>query len=263
MTFWLKKFVAFWLMPLPLCLTLLVAGWWLTRRGRPSRAGRALLSAGIALLLLFSNKPFSTWFVAPLERHFPPVPELAPGQPAPAPLAACRAVVVLGSGHGDDPHLAATDKLSPPALARIVEAVRVLSVLPRARLIVSGPGVGPFPSHAAVLARAAESLGVDARRIELIDWARDTEEESKAVRTLAGTGPVALVTTAAHMPRAAYLFRTAGISFVPCPTDFMVKPGGQFQWTNLTWDVDSLDRSTWAVHERLGLYWLHLRGWFR
>ena len=37
MQFWLKKFVTFWLMPLPFCLTLLVAGLWLTRSAKRAR----------------------------------------------------------------------------------------------------------------------------------------------------------------------------------------------------------------------------------
>src|SRR3954471_11234641 len=64
--FWAKKFVSFWLMPLPLCLTLLVVGLLLLAFKRRLRLGRSCMVAGSVLLLLFSNKVVSTWLVAPL-----------------------------------------------------------------------------------------------------------------------------------------------------------------------------------------------------
>jgi len=256
--FGLKKFVSFWLMPLPLCLALLASGLLLSRR-RP-RAGRGLLVAAAALLLLFSNKVVSNGLLRPLEDRYPAVPEVAEGAPAPAPIAGCLLVVVLGGGHSDVPGIPSTGQLSSSALGRIVEAVRLLRILPGARLVVSGPGEPGRPSHAAVLARAAESLGVDPARITLIDTALDTEDESLAVARLAGNGRVALVTSAWHMPRAANLFRKAGVDFAPCPADFVSRGNRLFHWGDLGCDSESLERSTLAVHEWIGLLWLRLRG---
>ena len=258
--FWLKKFVSFWLMPLPLCLTLLVSGLLLARSPRRSRIGRLLLGAAAALLLLFSNKAVSTRLLRPLEERYPAIPEIAAGASLPTAIAGCRFVVVLGGGHSDMPGIAATGQLSASALGRIVEAVRLLRLLPGARLVVSGPGEPGRPSHAAVLARAAESLGIDPERISLVDTALDTEDESLAVAQIAGKARVALVTSAWHMPRAAALFRRAGVDFAPCPADFVARTNIRFEWSDLTWDSEALERSTLAVHERVGLLWLRLRG---
>ena len=183
----LKKLISYFLMPLPACLLLLLAGWWLTRTPRRAVRGRRLLGAGILLLLLFGNETVSTWLVRPLESRYPPIPELAAGPP-PA-LASCRYIAVLGSGNGALPGLAATAELSSSAVARLVEAVRLLRVLPGAELILSGPGKGPHPTHARVLAAAAVSLGVAPGRIHLIETARDTEEEAGEIRKIAGTAP--------------------------------------------------------------------------
>jgi uncharacterized SAM-binding protein YcdF (DUF218 family) len=258
--FWLKKFVSFWLMPAPLCMALLVSGLLLVRSARRSRLGRGLLAAGTALLILLSNKAVSNRLLRPLEGRYPAIPEIAAGAPAPAPIAGCRFVVVLGGGHFDMPGLSATGQLSASALGRVVEAVRLLRVLPDARLVVSGPGEPGRPSHAAVLAAAAESLGIDPIRITQIDAARDTEDESLAVSRIAGGARIALVTSAWHMPRAAYLFRRAGVDFVPCPADFVSREGLRLRWIDLSWDSESLERSTRAVHEWIGLLWLRLRG---
>lgn len=257
--FWLKKAISFWLMPVPLCLALLACGIAVAHLGRRSRLGRALVGAGAALLLLFSNKALSNALLEPLEARFPPVPELFPGAPVPGALARCRFVVVLGGGNGAAPGMPALSRLSPSALGRITEAVRLLRVLPGARLIVSGPGSPGHPSHATVLAQAAASLGVDPARITLIETALDTEEEAAAVSRIAGAAPVAVVTSAWHMPRAALLFRRTGADFLACPADFEARGGPPSGISDLGWDSESLERSTLAVHERLGLLWLEVR----
>jgi uncharacterized SAM-binding protein YcdF (DUF218 family) len=178
----------------------------------------------------------------------------------PPALARCHFVVVLGGGHGDVAGFSATNKLSSSALARIVEGVRLARVLPQARLIVSGPAAPGFPSHAAVLAEAAVSLGLDRRRILLIDYAHDTEDESHAVKALVGAQPVALVTSAWHMPRAAALFHKAGVTILPCPADYSARPNAYFSLNDLTWDAESLNRTTYAVREDIGYLWVWLRG---
>jgi len=194
------------------------------RRGRQPRAGWTCVTVATVLLILFCNKVVSGLLVRPLETMYPPIPELSADQPLPSALAACRYVVVLGSGHADVPDQAATTKLSEAGLARIVEGVRLARLLPAADLIVSGPAVHGNSTHASVLARAAADLGIDPARIQQIDTARDTEDESRAVRALVGDAPVALVTSAAHMPRAAALFQRAGVRALPCPANFVANP---------------------------------------
>ncbi len=260
MLFWLKKTVSFWLMPLPVCLTLMIAGLVLIRQERRRRLGRILLTTGLALLIAFSNKAVSRWLITPLESAYPPIPELAQSSPVPVELAACKYIVVLGGGHVDVPGLAAANKLSTSGFGRLGEGVRLARALPDATVIVSGPSDGHGETHARVLARAAESLGLDARRIRLIETARDTEDEARAVKAIAGSGKVALVTSAWHMPRAAGLFRQAGVAVLPCPADFRGKSNPDFRWADYSWDSDSLDRSTFAVREYIGYVWVWLRG---
>ena len=260
MLFWLKKSVTFWLMPLPFCLTLLIVGLWLTRSAKRARLGRTLLLIGTVLLLLLTNKVVSKALIGPLERRYPAVPELHEGAPLPQQLADCRYVVVLGSGHSDTPGLSSTNQLSAAGIARITEGVRILRALPAAKLVVSGPPIGTNPSHATVLARAAEAFGISRDRIVFVDNARDTEDESQAVRKLAGDFPVALVTSAWHMPRAVGLFQHAEVSVRPCPTNYLGNRNRDFRWDDLNWDSDSLGRSTAAIHEWLGLLWNWLRG---
>lgn len=259
MLFGLKKWLGFMLMPLPLCLLLLTAGTacLLTRR---RRLGTGLVLLATLLLLACSQKATSRAFLKPLEFQYPPIPEFVAGQPVRSDLATCRYVVILGGGNGNTPGRPALSQLSRSALGRLTEGVRLLRNLPDTRLLVTGPADGDAPSHATMLARAAMSLGIAPDRIERLEHGRDTEEEAEAVRRAAGDAPVAVVTSAWHLPRAMALFRAAGVNAVACPADFQTSDDGQWRWNDLLWDVESIERSTWAWRERLGYLWISLRG---
>ncbi len=260
MLFALKKFISYWLMPLPFCLVALAAGIALIRRGKSPRLGWTLTVSALLLLMLASNKFVSHALIRPLETQYPAIPEIVADQPLPRALVSSHYIVVLGGGNGYSPGTSAINLLSNAALARVAEAVRLLRVLPDAKLIVTGPPVGAGAAHATVLARAAESLGIDRARIVYIENARDTEEESSAVSRLVGDAPVALVTSAWHMPRAMALFRNAGVRALACPADFRTHACDPFGWNDLAWEISAIERSSLAVRERLGFACASLRG---
>jgi len=175
--FWLKKFLTPFLFPLQFALLAAVVGLILSNSRRWRRTGQALLALAAGVLLLASNKWFSGRLISPLESRFPAIGDYQPGGVLPAPLAACRYVVVLGGGHHDDEARPALTRLCSSSQARLIEAVRLLRLLPGARLIVSGPADYEHGgiAHARVLADAAVSLGVDRARIQMFDEALDTE----------------------------------------------------------------------------------------
>lgn len=258
--FLLKKVVSFWLMPLPLSLGLLLVGLGLLVTRNRQRLGRGLIVAATGLLLLASNRAVSIWMIRPLEMTYPPTPEFVAGAMVPSDLAACRAVVVLGGGNGDAPDLAAANRLSTAAQARLLEAIRLLRVLPSdVQLVVCGRGRPDQPSHAEVLAAAAISLGVPAERIRRLDSPRDTADEATRLRDTLHDSRFALVTSAWHLPRAMALMRRAGLDPHPCPADYTDKSAGSLRWQDLGWDTDALGRTTRALHERLGSLWLRIR----
>lgn len=260
--FGLKKFVSYFLMPLPFCLGVMIIGLWLLlrrRRTRP-RLGRALVLASLGLLLFFSQNRVSIWLLRPLEQTYPAIPEFHPGDSLPAALQRVRYIVVLGGGNKGEAGVAASNRLSDNSLSRLTEAVRLWRALPDRRLVVSGPGDPGAPTHADVLAEAAISMGVPSERIIRIDTAHDTEEEAGAVKKLIANAPAAVVTSAWHLPRAAALFRQAGVDILPCPADYLALVDPHFHWTDLSLDVDSLERSSLAVRERIGYLWVWLRG---
>jgi len=259
--FWLKKFFSPFLLPLQFVLVCGVIGAVLIRSRRWRRTGRALLTLAVLVLLAASNKWVSGRLIAPLESRYPAVGDLHPGDPLPPPLTACRYVGVLGGGHDDGDDWPALSRLSPSARARLTEGIRLLRLLPAARLVVSGPSDNGGPTHAQILADSAVSLGVERTRILMIDDARDTKEEAARLRARLGDAPVAVVTSAWHLPRAMALCAAQGLHTLPCPTDYLYCPPLRWRLSDFTWDVPSLERSTAAVHERLGLWWARLRRW--
>ncbi|MDD2763342.1 MAG: ElyC/SanA/YdcF family protein [Opitutaceae bacterium] len=258
--FWLKKLFSPLLSPLAFSLACGVLGLVLARSRRWQRTGRALLTLPVLVLLAAGNKWISGRLIAPLESRYPAVGDFQPGEPLPAGLAACRYVVVLGGGHDDRNDLPALSRLSTSARARLAEGVRLLRLLPGAQLVVSGPGFDRGPTHAQLLADSAVSLGIERTRILMIDDARDTEEEAARLHEVLGDAPVALVTSAWHLPRAMALGAAQGLHALPCPSDFLDRSGGLRRFSDFTWDVSSLERSTAAVHEWLGGWWSRLRG---
>ena len=150
-------------------------------------------------------------------------------------------------------------RLSTSARARLTEGVRLLRLLPKAELVVSGPADNGGPTHAQVLADSAVSLGVDRARIRLIDDARDTEAEARRLHEILGDVPFALVTSAWHLPRAMALCTAQDLHALPCPTDYLYCTPPHWQRSDFTWDVSSLERSTAAMHEHLGRWWARLR----
>ncbi len=244
-----KKVIEWFLTPLGASLVLLLAGL-LLGRARRRGLGFAVVLAGVVALVVFSMGVVAGALSAPLEYRYQP---LVPS----GPLEGVSVVAVLGDGYEPLPGRPPTGWLQVAGLERLVEGVRVLRLAPGSRLAVSGRGEPGEPSTAEVMARAAESLGVDASRIVRFDTPRDTADEIAALRALAGTKKVVIVTSAEHMPRAMQLAAHAGLDAIAAPA--RVALGGAARgWDGLVPSVFALERSTTAIHEWLGRLWTSL-----
>ena len=47
---------------------------------------------------------------------------------------------------------------------------------------------------------------------------------------------------------------------LPCPADFRTHDGDEFTLGDLLWGPGYLDRSSFAIRERIGFLWIWLRG---
>ncbi|MEY3015378.1 MAG: hypothetical protein RIT45_4113 [Pseudomonadota bacterium] len=259
MLFLLKKLLGSLVLPLPMASALIAAGllwaWRDARRTRPeperrsSPWGLRLATAGALLLWFAASPPGARLLLEPLERE---VPVLADPPPADA-----VAIVVLGSGYHPEAGRPLTSALSSHAVAHLAEGVRLARLLPHARLHCTGWG-GSFPgSNADAACALAVELGIDATRTVAHPAPRDTAEEAAAIARAEPSGRVLLVTHAGHMPRAAALFRGAGVDVLPAPMGHRIAGPWSF------WPIPSamsLDASSHAVHEWIGRLWAWLRG---
>lgn len=259
MLFWLKKAATLPFLPLYFTLLVGLAGLLALAVARRRRGGIILISIAFGVLLTFSNEAVATVLLRRLQQKYPAIPEAHNVAELRQDVAECTAIVVLGGGHADAPSRARVNQLSSASMSRIGEAVRLSRLLPHAKFIVSGHHIEGL-SHAQVLGEAAVSLGVDPARIVRMDDPRDTEDEINDLFERVGKSPVALVTSAWHMPRAIQLCRAIGVNAVPCPADFMMDSGEDGRLHFFGWNLESLEGSTKAIRENLGALWLKLRG---
>lgn len=133
---------------------------------------------------------------------------------------------VLGAGYSLDPNLPATSQLSTTTLARLVEAIRISKYLPQYKIVSSGYSKLDLESQASVVRRAAIELGIPPQNCEILPTPTNTSQEVKAfVSRFGSTKNVIVVSDAMHLPRAAMLYKKAGIIAIGAPTNFRIKKG--------------------------------------
>ena len=213
----------------------------------------------LCLLLIAASMPqVSNYFVAKLEDQYP-VLQVIPADTA--------LILVLGFGQTYTEDRPVNSVLSPVALSRLVEAVRLWKTRPEVTLVVSGASPGTF-SHAELMQNMAIELGVPSEKILRFDKTVDTEAEIKlAVQALKKTSAdptsesveksvnnrLVVVSSATHLPRAVLLLEHHEVLYSLAPTDFLVSTT---RWLPSVFSLLSLDR---AFHEWLGMAWYRLK----
>ncbi|GIU50986.1 hypothetical protein TUM4438_39000 [Shewanella sairae] len=241
--FWLKKVISQFFMPVPLVLILLFAAIFFARNYQRTRK---LLFLAVTLLIVLGSSWGSNTLIMHLENQYP-VNNMA--------ITESCLVLVLGNSHDENPNLTAVQQLSSPALARLMEGVRQMSLGKNCKLIVSGWAGGVSTrSHADVMFDAAVELGVDSNNIIKFPLAKDTIEEAQFMFWEVESARFRLVTSASHMPRAMTIFNHAGLNASAAPTDFAQ---GKGHWWQI--ETKNLLNSQRAIHEYLGMLWFKLR----
>jgi uncharacterized SAM-binding protein YcdF (DUF218 family) len=243
--FTMKKFISFFLEPMHIGLILgAVALYYMVKREHQWASRWFVMTLG--WIALIHHGAFSHFLITPLERqytsllHPPKVPY----------------IVVLGSGHHSNDKLSIIAQTHKTSLSRIGEGIRLYKQLDGAKLITSGYEGHDSKPHALVQKNVAVALGVRAEEIIPLSQPRDTQEEAMAVKEIVKSQPFILVTSAAHMPRSMSLFRKVGLSPIAAPTDYLSNGKVNF-WA---FRHKSLERTSSAFHEYIGLLYAKLRG---
>lgn len=235
------------LSPLFFASVLLLALW---RGRRWPRGVRRMLGVGVAVCVLLSMPLGADPLLHVLEH----AAETTCAAPLP------RAVVVLGGGVREDAAANEVTALSAASLRRVIAAValwqRQGASLP---FVISGGNVYGGPAEATLMADLALRFGVTPASLRVETDSRTTWQNAQHLATLVPAVPrrVWLVTSAAHLPRAAWTLRHFG--FAPCavPVDQRaVWPRG---WRDVLPSTTAITHTEIALHELAGLAWYRLR----
>lgn len=235
---------------LPPAGPLLLAGLGLLWVRRSKLAGGVVAVGGLGLLWLLSCNAVAVWLAQAL---------LPPVLPLPADALQSQkvqAIVVLGGGALPDAPEYGEAQPAAPTLTRLRYGLRLArqSGLPVA--FAGGVGWGAMGAHTATEGEVAQRVaqkdfGTTLRWVD--DQSRDTAENAVQTAKLLqpeGVRRIALVTDAAHMPRAAEAFVAAGFEVTPAPTRFVLpRSRPLLEWLPTT---HGLQASREVLHEWLG-----------
>jgi uncharacterized SAM-binding protein YcdF (DUF218 family) len=250
--------------PVVWVLVLLLLGLVLTRTGRSRnagfrasmRVGRFLLLLGMVLLVALSLKPVANLLTYPLECRY--------RQPSSEALGTLDIVAVLGGGIHPSCSLRQEAELSAHSYPRFYHGVRVFRQTNAGLLaFCAGPARTSTESEAETMKAMAVRLGVPTERILAETQSRDTFENIANLARLlpAGQGRrIGLVTSAIHMWRSQRVFaqQFPHDTIVPIPAYYAYDPTG-WRVESIVPSAGSLEQSSMALHEWIGLLWYSLR----
>jgi len=226
-----------------LAILLGLLGWW--------KLSRLAIWLSLVQTIVLSAAPVSDALIAPLEEQARQAADAAP--------ACCYdAIAVLGGAiipayppYREFPGLTeASDRLW--LTARLFH--RGLAQ----RVIVSGGSFlsrrdGAATTEAEAMRLFLVDLGVPSEAIISEGASLNTIENIRNIRALVGAGRVALVTSAAHMPRALRLAAQATLDVGAFPTGYSATPATRDPWSVWLPSLSALSVSLSALHELVAL----------
>lgn len=259
--FWFKKTFSRLIFPAPLVFYPLVIGVlliWFGRTPRLQRAGKILVTTGVALYLVLTATSVPDMMLRSLEDNFrsfdvEEVRREKGGDWEPS------YVVVLGGDFNPTIYLPVTSRVGPLSTTRVSEGVRIHQLFPDSTLIFTGgPPKEKDQSAGEGMAELAELWGVNRDHIIVEGKSRDTKDHVHYLQeTLQGESFV-VVTTASHLPRAVALFKHAGLDPVGAPVNFQAHD--KFSFRAGLPGAQNLAKAECAFYEYLGIFWAKLRG---
>jgi uncharacterized SAM-binding protein YcdF (DUF218 family) len=241
----------------PLSLAIGVAFWLAFRLLQFRRIAATVLGIAVAETLILSFPPIGDALVAPLE-------DQARAAALSTPRCCFEAIVILGGSivlprlSGERPELIDTSD-------RIWEGARLWHAKVAPKIIVSGGSVEhelglPGETEAEAMRFFLVDLGVPPDAIVLEDHSINTIENIYEVHRLVGDARVALVTSAAHMPRVLAIAAREGLSVSAFPSNFRAGNGVRKTLDEWLPSVSNLDTANTALKEIIALTFDWRRG---
>lgn len=244
----------------PAAIVFVLLVWALIIRKRRPKVFHTLLISAVVLLFVLSCPMTSVWLLKSLEKQYPDesIDARTPAQ----------AIVVLGGSlrmpSGSHPASGITNSSD-----RLLVALRLYRA-GKAPLVVASGGDSPLLlkvrslHEAEVMKALLQEWGLPGSAILVEDQSVNTHENAVFTRRLVapkGIQHIILVTSAAHMPRAAATFRKSGFDVEAVPADYMTgwdQESSLFDWVPAS---SALADSEFAIHEWIGIWAYRLHGW--
>ncbi|MBS0558366.1 MAG: YdcF family protein [Proteobacteria bacterium] len=212
------------------------------------------LASALALAGVLGAMPLgANLLVAPLENRVPENANCA---------AHAHATIVVLAGGSDRAARNLDDfaALTLASLRRTLAAVALWRSEPDATLVIAGgPAFFGAPADSALMRGFAITLAVPPQAIRIETTSANTWENAQSVAKLLPPGPVTLVTSAMHMPRAEFALEHAGFTVCPFPTDRRFVAFGLPGY--LLPQAGAAIKTEQALHEWVGLVYYHWLAW--
>lgn len=251
--FFIIKALSAMFMPLPLGLAALVTGTILVWPLKKKRSGWIMCALSAIWLIMLGYGLVGDFILAGLESQYPALGDSAD-------IGHIKWVVVLGGGMTSDPKVGVVSQLGSSSVVRTIEGIRIYRMIRGSKLLLSGGPVFNREPEAFGMERLAKAMGVPAGDIALEILSKNTVEQARIIRDMAGNDSLILVTSAAHMPRAMRLFSSQGMKCLAAPTDHLLKKRQMFNPSRLFPDAENLRKADRGWHERLGLLYARVAG---
>lgn len=209
---------------------------------------RARIFAAIFLVAFWISGTtiFARAVMAPLETKYL-TPSLAQLQNA----GVKRVVVLTGGGY---PRWSELDALALPHAStfRFLSGFELCARLNDCEIIFSGSAGSSNPNiQAANTMQELAAILAPQLPVHSESNSSSTREHPQNVKTFVQTEPFVLVTSAYHMPRAMFVFESAGLTPIPYPVDFYTHAG--FVWNDFVPSPQNWEILNLALHEYVGL----------
>jgi uncharacterized SAM-binding protein YcdF (DUF218 family) len=247
MLLFLHKLLPVIALPLGFCITLILIALLFKKRW--------LAVAGVLILYVSSVPIIGDSLLKPLEDRFPRL-EVA-GAPS-----ADAIVVLSGMLHKSRSNTGALEWSE--AVDRFEQGIALMKAGKAPLLIFTGgrlPWSNQRITEGQQLQSAALARGIPASSIIVTEEVGNTADEAKAVRKIVEQRKlqrIILVTTAYHMPRAEYLFRTRGVPVLPFPTDYNTRYNEPVSVLDFLPQAGALGNTETALRETYGRLYYHL-----
>ena len=243
--FFLKKTISYFVEPFGMVMALFIIGLYFLFTKRET-SSKIFLSFGFVLMFLYSYPPFSNFLVSNLENKYSKYDYKTD----------VKYIHVLGNAHNTDKEQPLSSQIGSTSVKRDIEGIIIHSRIKNSKLIFTGYKGKTNISTAQMNANLAMALGVDKDNIIISSKPKDTKEEAEFTKTIVGSSPFVLVTSATHIPRAMMLFRSLGMNPIPAPTNFYKK---EFDGYMQLPTVGNFQNSEIAMHEYIGIIWSNLK----